>query len=103
MNSESQYIEYKSLKKVVGAKSILRTIERPRLKALIEEDLSIHPNSKMEDIQSRIPDVNIADLRKAVYELVKDGVLSHSGGKTYRQYFLAKKIENENNAKKENI
>ena len=79
----------------LNIKPTLKTIELHRLKALIEEDLTLHPNSRMEDFHSRIPDVDLADLRKAVYSLVKVGVLLHTQDKTYRKYYLAKKNRND--------
>ncbi len=75
----------------INVRPTLKTIEPYRLKALIEEDLKVHPGSLMEDIHKRIPDVEISDLRKTVYKMVEEEVLMHSGGKTYRRYSMAKK------------
>lgn len=72
-------------------KPSLKTIEMHRLKALIEEDLKIHPESKISEIHKRIPDVDIRDIRKAVYALVESGNLEHSDAKRNRSYWLAKK------------
>jgi len=44
----------------------------------------------MNQIQSKIGDLPIIDIRKAVYKLVKSGTISHSPDKTYRKYWLAK-------------
>lgn len=48
----------------------LRTIEPYVLKALIKEDLHRHPMSKISEIASRIPDVEIKEIRKFVYSMV---------------------------------
>lgn len=77
----------------LNIKPTLKTITLHRLKALIEEDLTLHPNSRMEDFHSRIPDVDVADLRKAVYSLVKQGVLLHTQVKLIESIIWQKKIE----------
>jgi ATP-dependent DNA helicase RecG len=70
-------------------KTSLKTIEPHRLKALIEEDLKYHPNSLRREIQHRLPDVTEKDLKKCLYEMVKEGILANEGGKTNRKYRLA--------------
>lgn len=77
----------------------LKVIEPHRLKALIEEDLKLHPQSTISEIQKRIVDVPIEDIRKHIYQLVKDELLEHSGGKTYRKYWLKQK-ENKKKTKR---
>lgn len=74
----------------LNLKPSLKVIEPHRLKALIEEDLKLYPNSKISEIHKRLPDILIEDIRKSVYDLVKDNILTHSGGKTYRMYSLKK-------------
>ena len=82
----------------INIKPTLKTIEQPRLKALIEEVLKITPNISIKTIHSKIGDIDITDVRKCVYKMVKEGVLDTSGAKTDRVYFLAikKRIEKEN-------
>ncbi|WP_396153065.1 ATP-binding protein [Flavobacterium sp.] len=75
----------------INIKPTLKTIEQPRLKALIEEVLKITPNISIKTIHSKIGDIDISDVRKCVYKLVKEDVLETSGAKTDRSYFLAKK------------
>ncbi|MDR0683468.1 MAG: putative DNA binding domain-containing protein [Dysgonamonadaceae bacterium] len=70
-------------------KTSLKTIEPYRLKALIEEDLRLHPLSYRREIQQRLPDVTEKDLKKYLYEMVKSGRLTSEGGKTFRQYKLS--------------
>ncbi len=70
-------------------KTSLKTIEPHRLEALIEEDLRLHPNSLKAEIHNRLPDVDIADIQKTLYTMVKNNKLSVSGGRTYRKYKLA--------------
>jgi ATP-dependent DNA helicase RecG len=72
-------------------KTSLKTIEPYRLRALIEEDLRLHPMSFRREIQQRLPDVTEKDLKKYLYEMVKSGRLTSEGGKTYRQYRLVEK------------
>lgn len=72
----------------INIKPTLKLIEPHRLKALILEDLKTYPNSLIAEIHKRLVDVEIADLRKTIYEMVKDGILLHTGGKTYRKYHL---------------
>ena len=79
----------------LNIKPTLKTIERHRLKALVEEDLIMHPDSTMEEIHSRIPDVELTDLRKVVYKMTEENILLHSPSKTYRRYSVAKKNRNE--------
>jgi ATP-dependent DNA helicase RecG len=82
-------------------KPSLITIEPYRLQAMIEEDLLMHPESLIADIEKRLVDVPLKDLRKSIYTMVKSGVLNFFGGKTYRKYSLAKKNRNEKESKKE--
>jgi len=84
----------------INIKPTLKVIEPHRLEALIEDDLNRYPNSQVADIQKRLEDVPLQDIRKKVYAMVKKGILEHTPDKTYRKYWLAKKnrneIENEN-------
>lgn len=79
----------------INIKPTLKTIEQPRLKALIEEVLRISPSLTVNEIQGKLGDVPIEDVRKSVYKLVKSGILEHSSDKTYRKYWLAKKNRND--------
>jgi len=72
-------------------KPTLKTIEPHRLKALVEEDLRNYPGSKVADIQKRIAELPVDEIRKAVYQLVEEGTLYTEGAKKDRIYFLAKK------------
>lgn len=69
-------------------KTTLKTIEPHALKALIVEDLKVHPNSKIKEILERLSGVDIKDLRKALYSMVESKELSIEGGKTNRTYTL---------------
>ncbi len=73
----------------LNIKPSLKTIEPHRLIALIEDDLKTYPESTIREIQKRIPDVDFKDIQKAIYKMVKSGVLLHSPDKTYRKYWLA--------------
>lgn len=65
----------------------LKTIEPHTLKALILEDIRLHPNSLIRDISGRIPDVELKEVRKIIYQLVGDR-LQTSGPRSDRRYFL---------------
>lgn len=73
----------------LNIKPSLKTIEPHRLKALIESDLQTYPRSTIKEIHKRIPDVDLKDLRKTVYQMAKEGILLHTPDKTYRKYWMA--------------
>lgn len=75
----------------INIKPTLKVIEPHRLKALIEEDLKLYPKSKSSDIQSRISDLPIEDIRKCLLKLEKDGSVFTDGIKKGKTYSLAKK------------
>lgn len=75
----------------INIKPSLKTIEQPRLKALIEETLQRSANLSMAEIHAKMGDIELADVRKAVYALVEAGVLEILGGKRNRSYAMAKK------------
>lgn len=66
----------------------LKTIEPYRLKALIEQDLRLHPKSSINEIAQRLPDVDKKDIQRHVYNMTRRGELLSEGSKTYRKYFL---------------
>ena len=68
-------------------KTSLKTIEPHALKALIKEDLKEHPGSKVSEISSRIPDVELTEVRKMTYSMVGED-LRTEGARTNRVYFL---------------
>ena len=71
----------------VNIKTSLKTIEPYALKALVKEDLSKHPGSKISEISSRIPDIGIKEIRKMVYSMVGNDIRTE-GARTNRIYFL---------------
>lgn len=75
----------------INIKPTLKVIEPHRLKALIEEDLKLYPKSKSSDIQSRISDLPIEDIRKCLLRLEKEGIVFTDGIKKGKTYSLAKK------------
>ena len=66
----------------------LKTIELYRLKALIESDLKNYPGSTISQIHQRLPDIDLKDLRKALYKMVEEEKIIASGSRKYRKYFL---------------
>lgn len=66
----------------------LKTIEPHRLEALIEMDLRQYPESLKMDIAGRLPDVEVKDIQKTLYAMVKKGELVTSGGRANRRYSL---------------
>lgn len=75
----------------INIKPTLKVIEPHRLKALIEENLKLYPKSKSSDIQSRISDLPIEDIRKCLLKLEKEGVVFTDGIKKGKTYSLVKK------------
>lgn len=72
-------------------KPSLKTMEEPHLRALIVEDLKLHPKSKISEIHKRVEDLDISYLRKIVYKMYKDGEIDRDGEKRNMVYFLANK------------
>jgi ATP-dependent DNA helicase RecG len=72
-------------------KTSLKTVEPHRLKALIEEDLRLHPKSKSLEIQKRLLDVSIKEIRKYLYQMEKQGAIISEGMKKAKVFLLAKK------------
>lgn len=75
----------------LNLKTTLKTIEPYSMEALIKEDLRLHPGSRISDIISRLPDIDLKELRKYVYKMAGDGILEKNGSKTDRVYFLKNK------------
>jgi ATP-dependent DNA helicase RecG len=73
-------------------KTTLKTIEPHRFIALIEEDLRLHPNSLRSEIHNRLPDADEKDLKKYLYEMVRERKIKYDGGKTYRRYRLSSDV-----------
>ena len=69
----------------------LKTLEPYKVEALIVEDLKYNGESKMADINSRVPEIGAKEVQKIVYKLVKDGTLMTKGSKKNRTYYLSKK------------
>jgi ATP-dependent DNA helicase RecG len=72
-------------------KPSLKTMEEHKLRALIIEDLKIHPKSKISEIHSRIDDLDIKYLRRIVYKMYEEGILKKEGAKRNMVYFLPNK------------
>ena len=73
----------------LNIKPTLKTIEPHRLKALIVEDLRIHPCSKSSEIQKRIVDIPIEELRRVLRNMEKQGLISAEGSRNTKTYLLA--------------
>lgn len=68
----------------------LKRIEPHRLQELVREDLRRYPQSKIGEISSRIgPEVNRSQLKRALAELVKLGVVAMDGDRNRARYYLA--------------
>jgi ATP-dependent DNA helicase RecG len=72
-------------------KPSLKTMEEPHLKALIKEDLKLHPKSKISEIHSRMNDLDIGYLRRVVYKMFDNSEISREGEKKNMVYFLVNK------------
>lgn len=71
----------------VNLVTTLKTLEPHALKALIMEDLKLHPNSRISEIASRLPEADIKEIRKIIYPLV-DIELHAEGVRSDRRYRL---------------
>lgn len=71
----------------VNLKTTLKTVEPYVLRTLIMEDLRAHPKSKISEIASRLPEIDLQELRKMVYSMV-DVELITEGARTDRRYTL---------------
>jgi len=69
----------------------LKTLEPYKLEALIVEDLKYNGSSGLSDIQGRLNEVPTDDVKKAVYRMVENDLLSIAGAKRNRTYDLVKK------------
>lgn len=69
-------------------KTSLKTLEPHTLKALIREDLRLHPESHLSDISLRLPDVEIKELEALVRKMALQNELKPIGGRRYRKYSL---------------
>lgn len=67
----------------------LKTIEPHALKALIEEDLRRHPDSSISQIANRLPDIELKEIQKVIYNMNRRGLLNTTGGRSNRKYSLA--------------
>lgn len=72
-------------------KPSLKTMEEHKVKALIIEDLKVHPKSKSSDIHSRLDDLNISYIRKIIYGLRDEGAIIAEGARKNSTYSLANK------------
>ncbi|MEA3553020.1 MAG: ATP-binding protein [Campylobacterota bacterium] len=72
-------------------KPSLKTMDEPHLKALIKEDLKIHPRSKIVEIHSRLEELELKYLRKVIYKMVEDEEIGNDGGNRNKVYFLVNK------------
>lgn len=75
----------------INIKPTLKIIEPHVLSALIIEDLNLHPNSKSSDIQKRIADLPIEEIRRCLIKLEKEGKIQSQGSKRGKLYLSAKK------------
>jgi len=73
----------------LNIKPTLKTIEPHRLKALIVEDLQIHPRSKSSEIQERIVDIPIEEIRRILKQMEKTGVIKGESSRRHKVYILA--------------
>ncbi|HFU75779.1 MAG TPA: hypothetical protein ENK66_05970 [Arcobacter sp.] len=72
-------------------KPSLKTLEPHALKALIYEDLKIHPSSKASEILERLPEASQKEITKILYTGVNEGKIIKIGAKKNRTYSLANK------------
>lgn len=75
-------------KSKIQVKTSLKTLEPHTLKALVKEDLRLHPESSITDISSRIPDVEFQEIEALVRKMAIDKEINPIGGRRYRKYSL---------------
>lgn len=75
----------------INIKPTLKVIEPHRLEALIIEDLLRYPKSKSADIQKRIEELPIEDIRKKLLSMETEGKVLTEGSKKGKVYYVAKK------------
>jgi ATP-dependent DNA helicase RecG len=73
----------------LNLQTTLKTIEPYRLQALIEADLTNHPQSSISEIASRLPDVDRKDIQRLIYKMVEDKQLVVQGARTNRRYSIS--------------
>lgn len=71
-------------------KPSLKTMEEPHLRALIKEDLKLHPNSKISEIHKRMGDFDLKYLRRIIYKMYDEKEINREGEKKNMIYFLGK-------------
>jgi ATP-dependent DNA helicase RecG len=71
-------------------KPSLKTMEEPHLRALIKEDLKLHPNSKISEIHQRMGDFDLKYLRRIIYKMYDENEIKREGEKKSMVYFLGK-------------
>jgi ATP-dependent DNA helicase RecG len=73
----------------INIKPTLKVIEPHRLKALILEDLKMYPKSKSAEIQKRLEDLPIEEIRKTLRKMEDEGTVLSDGVKKSKTYRLA--------------
>lgn len=76
----------------------LKTVESDVLESLIIHDLEKHPQSSISEIVSRLPEVDIREVRKMVYGMVDDK-LKIEGANKNRRYSLKQNGDKKTNKK----
>ncbi len=71
-------------------KPSLKTMEEPHLRALIKEDLKLHPNSKISEIHQRMGDFDLKYLRRIIYKMYDENEIKREGEKKSMVYVLGK-------------
>jgi ATP-dependent DNA helicase RecG len=69
-------------------KPSLKRMEEHTLKALIKEDLKIHPKSSISEIHQRLGDLELGYLRRIIYKMAQNDEIAKDGEKKNRVYFL---------------
>lgn len=72
----------------------LKTMEDHRLSALVLEDLRRYPGATPKQVHTRLVDVPLDKVKKALYALVEDGSAVREGSTKGTRYALAKKTNN---------
>lgn len=72
----------------LNRKTSLKEMEPYAIKALILEDLKMHPNSGLTAISTRIPDIDKKEIKKHIYELVEKHKIIPKGERRWTTYSI---------------
>jgi ATP-dependent DNA helicase RecG len=80
----------------LDTRTTLKRVQPHRLRALILEDLERFPGSSISEVQRRIgPEIQTRSIKRALDQLVTEGVLGATGERRWRRYRIAASIDHD--------